>query len=103
MRRFFLIIAICTGLLWSGPVGADEAFDRAYAAYKRGDYAEAATSFRALAEKGDADAQYNLGVMYGKGQGVPQDYAEAMRWYYKAAEKGFAEAPEQPRVHVPQR
>ena len=107
MRRLILIIAICTGVLWGGPVGADEADDalflRAYAAYKRGDYAEAATSFRALAEKGDADAQYNLGVMYGKGQGVPQDYAEAMRWYYKAAEKGFAEAPEQPRVHVPQR
>ncbi len=28
--------------------------------------------------------------MYGKGQGVPQDYAEAMKWYRKAAEQGLA-------------
>ena len=56
MRRLILIIAICTGVLWEGPVGADEAYDRAYASYWRGDYAKAATGFRALAEKGDADA-----------------------------------------------
>jgi len=31
-------------------------------------------------------------MMYDKGQGVPQDYAEAVTWYRKAAEKGFAEA-----------
>jgi len=30
-------------------------------------------SLKALAEKGDANAQYNLGVMYEKGQGVEQD------------------------------
>ena len=60
MRRSILIVAICTGVLWSGPVGCDEAdegaFDRAYASYWRGDYAKAVTGFRALAEKGDADA-----------------------------------------------
>ncbi len=28
--------------------------------------------------------------MYSKGQGVPQDYAEAMKWYRLAAEQGFA-------------
>ena len=39
------------------------------------DYAEAVTWYRKAAEQGDADAQYNLGVMYAKGQGVPQDYA----------------------------
>ncbi len=71
MRRFFLIIAICTGLLWSGPVGADEAFDRAYAAYKRGDYAVALDGFRLLAVKGVAEAQNNLGLMYRNGKGVP--------------------------------
>jgi len=31
-------------------------------------------------------------MMYDKGQGVPQDYAEALKWYRKAAEQGFAEA-----------
>lgn len=37
-------------------------------------------------------AQNNLGQMYKNGQGVTQDYAEAMKWYLKAAEQGDAEA-----------
>jgi TPR repeat protein len=45
-----------------------------------------------LAEKGNAEAQYNLGVMYAKGEGVPQDYAGAVKWYRLAAEQGYAEA-----------
>ena len=45
---------------------------------------------RAAAEQGDAEAQSILGVMYGHGMGVPQDFAEAMRWYRKAAEQGHA-------------
>ena len=44
------------------------------------------------AEKGDSDAQLNLGVMYFKGQGTPQDYGEALKWYRKAAEQGYATA-----------
>jgi TPR repeat protein len=41
-----------------------------------------------LAEQGDDSAQYNLGVMYEKGQGVLQDYEESVKWYRKAARKG---------------
>ena len=41
-----------------------------------------------LAEKGDASAQNNLGIMYEEGQGVAQNYAEAVRWYRKAADQG---------------
>ena len=41
---------------------------------------------------GFAAAQYNLGVMYGKGWGVLQDYAKAVKWYCVAAENGYAEA-----------
>lgn len=44
------------------------------------------------AEAGDPQAQYNLGVMYDIGQGVPQDYTEAAKWYTKAAEQGHADA-----------
>jgi TPR repeat protein len=40
------------------------------------------------AEKGDAEAQYNLGVAYERGDGVPQDYEEAAAWFHKAAEQG---------------
>jgi TPR repeat protein len=47
---------------------------------------------RALAEQGDADAQAMLGVMYDTGEGVPEDDAEAVRWYRLAAAQGDAEA-----------
>ena len=50
-------------------------------AYERGDYATAMQEWRPLAEQGDAIAQYNFGLMYAFGQGVVQDYAEAVKWY----------------------
>ena len=67
-------------------------FEDALAAYKRKDYASAFSLFRSLAEAGDPRAQDNLGVMYGKGNGVPQDYAESFKWHRRAAEQGFAHA-----------
>ena len=45
-----------------------------------------------MAERGDAEAQNILGMMYVEGRGVPQDYAEAAKWYRKAAQQGHAEA-----------
>ena len=39
-----------------------------------------------------AGAQFNLGLMYYNGNGVAQDYAEAMKWYRLAAEQGDADA-----------
>lgn len=47
---------------------------------------------RAAAEQGDAAAQYALGRMYHNGEGVPQDYAEALRWFNLSAGQGQAEA-----------
>jgi uncharacterized protein len=44
------------------------------------------------AEKGNAAAQYKLGEMYGNGQGIPKDDAEAARWIKKAADQGYVEA-----------
>ncbi len=44
------------------------------------------------AEQGLAEAQYNLGVRYYLGQGVPQDFTEAAKWYQKPAEQGLAYA-----------
>ena len=44
------------------------------------------------AEQGNADAQYALGGMYDQGQGVHQDYAQAVQWFRKAAEQGNVEA-----------
>ena len=61
-------------------------------AYNRGDFATALREWRPLAEQGDARAQYNLGVLYRKGRGVPQDDVQARQWYEKAAAQGQAKA-----------
>lgn len=49
-------------------------------------------AYRMVAEDGDADAQYCLGVYYENGQGVPRDDVWAMRWYRRAAYNGVANA-----------
>jgi TPR repeat protein len=48
--------------------------------------ADSLSNIRRLAAEGDAEAQYNLGCIYDEGQGVPQDHAEAARWFRLAAE-----------------
>jgi TPR repeat protein len=53
---------------------------------------EDAVEYRKAADQGDAEAQYNLGLCYGVGSGVPKDEVEAVKWYRKAAEQGNAEA-----------
>ena len=51
-------------------------------------------TLRQLANKGNAKAQLDLGRKYEKGDGVPQDDAEAVKWYRKSAEQGNAKAQE---------
>ena len=48
--------------------------------------------YRHNAERGNAEAQYNLGVAYRKGEGVTQDDAEAAKWFRRAAEQGNSAA-----------
>ena len=45
-----------------------------------------------LAATGDAGAEFQLGILYAAGQGVPFDIDRALQWYRKAAEKGYGEA-----------
>ena len=63
-----------------------------YQSYLKGDYKAAYEEWLPLAELGDAEAQYNLGVLYDEGSGVGQDLARAARWYHKAAAQGFVDA-----------
>lgn len=56
-------------------------------------WAEGANNpLKKAAERGDAVAQFELGVAYDEGNGVPQDYKAAVSWYRKAAEQGNAKA-----------
>jgi hypothetical protein len=75
-----VVSTACAGL----PEGA--------AAYSKGEFAGAFAELKPLAEQGNADAQWYLGVMCHDGQGVPQDYSEAAKWFRKASEQGYARA-----------
>lgn len=46
------------------------------------------SDLRKLADAGDADAQWQMGVRYHDGEGVPEDDAQAVRWFQRAAEQG---------------
>lgn len=59
----------------------------ALAAKQRGDAAAAYPLFLQLAEQGDVKATMEVGLMHHLGQGVPQNYAKAMDWYLKVADK----------------
>ena len=61
-------------------------------AYQKQDYKTAHKLWLLLAEQGHAQAQFNLGMMYVTGQGVPQDDHAAVTWYRRAAEQGSARA-----------
>lgn len=61
-------------------------------AWSRGDYARAVSEWKAPAEKGDADAQFNLGQAYKLGRGVPVDLAKAEELFGKAAAHGHLQA-----------
>lgn len=44
------------------------------------------------AEKGEAEAQYNLALKYEYGEGVPENVSEAIYWYNLAAAQGHSDA-----------
>jgi TPR repeat protein len=77
-------------LLATTSFGAD--FATGVSAYQKGDYATAAKEWRPLAEKGSPEAQFNLGLLYADGQGVPQDYSEARTWFQRSADQDYAKA-----------
>ena len=90
LRRIAIVLVLA--LLVVLPATAQD-YQRAEAAFKRGDYAVALEQIRPLAEQGHALAQYSLGFMYAKGHGVPQDYVLAHMWFSLSAAKGHKDGP----------
>ncbi len=70
------------------PLSGEEPYD----ALRRGDFRVAAGLLYPLAERGDARAQYNLGLLYASGLGVTHDYQAALKWHRMAAKQGHAGA-----------
>ena len=54
--------------------------------------AQAIRMLQQYANEGNAPSQNKLGILYEKGAGVGQDYAEALRWYHQAAAMGDMKA-----------
>ena len=61
-------------------------------AWQRADYSAAVRIWRPLAEKGDADAAFNLGQAYRLGRGVQTNLAASKAWFERAANKGHVDA-----------
>ena len=89
--KLTFLLSLTFLFLFSGSVYGDD-FQDGLDAYKNNDYKKAYKLLLPLAEQGHSNAQFNLGVMYDEGKGVPQDYKEALKWFTKAAEQGNAQA-----------
>ena len=75
-------------LVWFAvPFAAAADFEAGVAAANAGDYRGALREWQPLAEAGDLRAQFNLGLLYENGLGVPASGATAAQWYRRAAEQ----------------
>ena len=81
----FVVLPVLTSSAHAG--SSPKATDKAGAAMQRGDFKSALADLRPLAAKGDADAQFLLGLLYDVGNGVARDPAVAASWYRKAADQ----------------
>jgi hypothetical protein len=82
-------------ILFSARGAMAGALEDGVAAYDRADWATALRLLRPFAERGDANAQYLVGNLYGSGYGVDSDPDEAVRWWRKAADQGEARAQDE--------
>lgn len=83
-------LAVLPLLLSSISWSAD--FAKGQEAYNSGDYETAITEWQVLADEGDADGQFGMGLLHDNGFGVALDSLQATKWYLSAAEQGHGEA-----------
>ena len=92
MNKSFLkklgLVVVVVALVLSASQSAEGGWNEGYDAYMRDDFTTALKEFRPLAEQGNASAQFNLGLMYRKGWGVPKDYVLAYMWFNISATNG---------------
>jgi TPR repeat protein len=90
LLRTLLVVAVL-GLAVTGKADAGTLED-ARAAYERGDDHIVLQLLRPLADAGDPEAQFALGLLFFEGRGVSQDAETAAEWFRRAAEQGKADA-----------
>ena len=90
--RTFSRIYLATILLLISPLALSGDFKKGWEAYSSTDYATALSEWQELADAGDKNAAYGMGLMYGNGFGVDMNDDLALKYYGVAAEQGHAEA-----------
>ena len=83
--------AVAALIVLSAPAAA-QSVEAGVQAWQSGNYEDAIRQWRPLADRGDQDAQFNLGHAYRLGRGVPQNMNLAEQWYERAARAGHVEA-----------
>ena len=84
------LLAVC-GLLFAATAWSGDS-EKGLLAFNSTEYDTALAIWQPLADAGDAESQYGLGMMYGNGFGVAMDDALALKWYGLAAEQGHSGA-----------
>ncbi|RYY25431.1 MAG: sporulation protein [Sphingomonadales bacterium] len=93
MKSFWLAVAASATLLVSSACAQDATVKAGVDAWDKGEFKSAVELWRTSANKGNADAQFNLGQAYKLGRGVPvTDLKQAEIWYGKAAWQGHEQA-----------
>lgn len=91
-RKHAIRLAAAALIALSAGIAAAADFAAGMRAHLEKKYSESRRIFDALAQGGDAQAQFMMGTIYEQGLGVPKDLAAAARWYRKSAEAGNASA-----------
>jgi len=92
MKHHLLLLAAIALPTLSAATDRAVSFADAAKRHRAGDTAAAVAFWQPLAQKGDANAAYNLAVIHEHGDGVAKNLTEALKWYRVAAEKGDRES-----------
>jgi TPR repeat protein len=91
MRKIQAIFLVAVALLLSSKSWSED-FAKGQDAYFSGDYQTAMTEWQPLADAGQMDGQFGMGLLYANGFGVDMNDDQALKWYGLAADQGHAEA-----------
>lgn len=93
-KKSWITLSVLLGALSVGGAAQADSYADAFVAAEMGNYDKALTLFMPLAEEGNAQAQFNLALMYHGGLGVRRSEKAAVEWYQRAASNGSKEAQE---------
>ena len=91
-QRLYVMLLMAVMMVTAAAQTPQEMLSEANAKYEAGQYEAAIELYSKAASKGLADAQFQLGKMYYKGEGTSKDYSSAAMWFKRAARQRHAKA-----------